>query len=324
MIGGGPAVLESSLLARKGDAAPAITDESPLVLHFDEHRPDLVDPMPGSEDEQQIKSTGFAGLVNKMLQRVSGWIGRLSTRIRLTGTIAVSVLIVAALWLSSNSNDPLPVQIDSTTEAASAVEADNQGLQLNLITVPDPPIPQSERSNPPNPPTATVALPASTALAFLETSVDQTAAVSPVMANGAAATANASIIPVNVPSGKFAPPVGDVDAAPDIPAKVPKSVSPLPIPKAKPDIAAVPAGGRYAVQLASIAVEKRANQEAFRLQKQLSRILGGHEIGVEKAVVAGKGTMYRLRANGYRTQAEASSVCAQIARLKVDCLALRR
>ena len=99
MIGGGPAVLDSSLLARKGDAAPAITDESPLVLHFDEHLPDLVDPMPGSEDEQQIKSTGFAGLVNKMLQRVSGWIGRLSTRVRLIGTIAVSVLIVAALWI---------------------------------------------------------------------------------------------------------------------------------------------------------------------------------------------------------------------------------
>ncbi len=78
------------------------------------------------------------------------------------------------------------------------------------------------------------------------------------------------------------------------------------------------------MQLASIAVEKRANQEAFRLQKQLGHILGGREIGVEKAVVAGKGTMYRLRANGYRTQAEARSACAQIARLKVDCLALRR
>ena len=260
--------------------------------------------MPGSEDEQQTKSTGFARLVNKKLQWVSGWIGRMSARVRLTGTIAVSVLIIAALWLSSNSNDPLSVGVDSTTEAAPAVETDSQGLQLNLITVPDPPIPQSERSNAPNPPTATVALPASTALAFLETSGDQTAAASSVMANGAAAPANASIIPVNVPSSESAPPVGDVEAAPDIPTTVPKSVSPLPTPKPKPDLAAVPSGGRYAVQLASIAVEKRANQEAFRLQKQLGHILGGREIGVEKAVVAGKGTMYRLRANGYRTQAE--------------------
>ena len=324
MRGGRRAALGSSLLARKGDAAPAITDESPLVLHFDEHRPELIDPVTASEDEQQIKSTGFAGLVNNKLQRVSGWIGRMSARVRLTGTIVVSVLIIAALWLSSNSSEPLPVRVDSTTDAAPAVEADNQGLQLKLITVPDTPIPQSERSNAPNPPTATVALPASTALAFIGTSGDQTAAASPVMADGAAEPANASIIPVNVPSSESASPVGDVDATPDIPATVPKSVSPLPIPKAKPDIAAVPAGGRYAVQLASIAVEKRANQEAFRLQKQLSHILGGREIGVEKAVVAGKGTMYRLRAYGYRTQAEARSVCEQIARLKVDCLALRR
>ena len=86
----------------------------------------------------------------------------------------------------------------------------------------------------------------------------------------------------------------------------------------------VPAGGRYAVQLASIPIEKRANQEAFRLQKQLGHILGTHEIQVERAVVDGKGTMYRLRAGGYKTQAEASSACALVVKLKLKCLALRR
>lgn len=147
--------------------------------------------------------------------------------------------------------------------------------------------------------------------------------VETVIVEDTATTATSRIFPVNVPPVDAQPQTGDLDNAPKLPGSVPKSVSPVPVPKAKPEISATPAG-RYAVQLASIAVEKRATQEAFRLQKQLGQILGDHEVQVEKAVVAGKGTMYRVRAGGYQTYAEASEACAQLAQIKVSCLALRR
>lgn len=327
MSGERPAALDRSLFAQKGAAAPAIPDESPLVLHLEEHRPKPAGP--GPEGERQDAIADSAGIAGDGLGQEPARTGLNSSRVRLAAIAVAAVLVIAFFFfvgLSNDSSETLPDRVDRTPDAEPVVEADNQGLQLNLKTAAEAPAPQSEQPEQaitPKQQGATVALPAAAALAIAATPEDETAAAEPATTGGDAAPASGSVIPVNVPSRETAPPQGDVDSAPKIPATVPKSVSPVPIPKPRPDLAAIPAA-RYAVQLASITVEKRATQEAFRLQKQLGQILGGREIIVEKARVAGKGTRYRLRASGYPTQAEASAACSQIVRLKVDCLAIRR
>lgn len=326
MSGGRRAALDGSLLARKGAAVPAIPDESPLVLNLDDHRLEEIDPKPAnparvrsvilSEVEEHDATPGRAANFTNRLSQASGWIGLISSPVRGAALVTVTVLVAAVLWLSNGPSDTSQNQARSVPGAAPADVITNDGRRLNLTPVPEAPALPS--------PTVAVALPASAALAVTAKSDGSTAVAKLDDANRAIELPSVSILPVNVPSGEIYPPAGDLDSAPEIPGTLPKSVSPIPIPKAKPDIAAVPAAGRYAVQLASIAIEKRANEEAFRLQKRLGHILGEHEIAVEKAVINGKGTTYRLRAGGYRTQAEASSACAQLAKLKVSCLALRR
>jgi cell division septation protein DedD len=320
---GRPAALDGSLLARKGDAVPAIPDESPLVLNFHDHRlePKLVGPEPVnpapvrpvnlSQIEQGNAATGLPDRVTKGLARASERIHLISSRVRWAATIVVTVLIVAVLWLSNSSGETAPVQAQGAPVGSPVAEGGKDGLGFNLVAVPEAPA-------------VSVALPTSAPVAAATPLAPQAVVAKLEGASGATVPLSGRIIPVSVPGSGSAPPVADLDSAPEIPATLPKSVSPIPIPKAKPDVAAIQASSRYAVQLASITIEKRANQEAFRLQKQLGHILGGHEIEVEKAIIAGKGTMYRLRAGGYQTQAEARSTCAQLTQLKVNCLALRR
>lgn len=292
MSGGRPASLDGSLMARKGAAAPAISDESPLVLHLDGQGPEPAGPEPGPEAKQPHGTAGLAAVAGSGLRRILARLAAVSPRVRLLVIGAAAVGVIAILWPSYNPSDSSPVRADSTSGARE-------------------------------PSAAAVAAPIAVALAVSDPSNGGTAATQTLTAGIATAPVSRPVIPASVTSGETAPPVGVVDPTPEIPVKVPKSVSPVPVPRAKPDVAALPAGP-YAVQLASIASEKRANKEAFRLQKYLGRILSGREIMVEKAVVKGKGTTYRLRASGYRTYAEARAACSQVVRLKVNCLALRR
>lgn len=332
MSSGRPAALDGSLLARKGDAVPAIPDESPLVLHLDEHRrepdePELVGAEPDMEAASQEASDGLAARITNILSVASGRLKSIPSRVRWTAGIFLAVLIVFALWQLANPNRDTPVQAAQTPEVVPVADSDRVGLHLNLAPAASTPERVTEASDAPEavgaaPQIAT--LPAAAALAATMTpEVEEPAAKLPAVTD-APSPPSVPIIPINIPVDETNPPGDSVEGTPGITTAVPKSVSPIPIPIAKPDVAAVPTPGSYAVQLASIAVETRANQEAFRLQKQLAHILGGHEIEVEKAVVAGKGTMYRLRAGGYQSQAEASSACEQLAKMKVSCLALRR
>jgi cell division septation protein DedD len=279
--------------------------------------PELVSSEPVADKAPQAASVGVAARVTHMLSVASSRIKSIPSRIRWTGGIFLAVLIVLALWQSVNSSGDPEVQAEQTSEDAPVADADKVGLQLNLAPAT---LPTEEPDT--APPSAT--LPVAAALvATAAPEVEEVAAtLEPV--TQAPAPPSVPLIPINIPADQISPPADSVDGTPEITTAVPKSVSPIPIPKAKPDIAALPTAGPYAVQLASIAVETRANQEAFRLQKQLAHILGEHEIEVEKAVIAGKGTMYRLRAGGYKSQAEARSACEQLAKMKVSCLALRR
>ncbi len=323
MSGGRPASLDGSLLARKGAAAPAISDESPLVLHLDGQGSEPAGPEPGPEAKQPHGTAGLAAVAGSGLRRILARLAAVSPRVRLLVIAAAAVGVIAILWPSYNPSDSSPVRADSPSGALPAVAAGNPGLKLNVTAVSQPPVKQADPAGAREPSAAAVAAPVAVALAVSDPSNGGTAATQTLTAGIGTAPLSRPVIPASATSGATAPPVGGVDPTPEIPVTVPKSVSPVPVPRAKPDVAAVPAGP-YAVQLASIASEKRANKEAFRLQKYLGRILSGREIMVEKAVVKGKGTTYRLRASGYRTYAEARAACSQVVRLKVNCLALRR
>ncbi len=323
MSGGRPATLDSSLLARKGAATPAIHDESPLVLRLEANLPEPDEPETAPGEDQRPSIAELAGFIKNWRDAALRRLAPVRPSLRVAAIAVAAAVVGAGLWLANNAGENLPERADDIPEAAPVVVAEPQGLQLNLTRVPDVSASLSEQTIAPEPPGAAVTMPASAALAAAATSIDRPAAP-PASADADAATpAGGTILPVNAPASEVAPPVSDLGAAPEIPATIPKTVSPVPIPKAKPELVGVP-GGRYAVQLASIAAEDRAQQEAFRLQKQLGAVLGGREIKVERAVIAGKGTMYRLRASGYQSLSEARAACAQAVQLKSDCLAIRR
>ena len=321
MSEGRSASLDSSLLAHKGAATPAIPDESPLVLHLETQIPEPGGSEKGPGEDRQPSNSGFAAFLKKGLSEIARRLALVSPGIRLAAVAGAVALVVAVIWLASDTADNLPEKADVMPEVAPIAAAEPQSLQLNLTTVPAVPALQSDQAIVPNPPGANVVMPASAALAATGAAAEKPATVQPATDLDAAAPASGTVIPVNVPSSEVAPPDVDLNAVPEISTTIPKAVSP--IPKAKPAQAVVPAG-RYAVQLASITAKNRAQEEAFRLQKQLGSILGGREIKIERAVVAGKGTMYRLRASGFQSLAEARAACAQAVRLKSDCLAIRR
>lgn len=328
MNSGRPASLDSSLLARKGAATPAIPDESPLVLHLDEHRPEPFEAEP-TQQGKTAEASDEDGAAGTVLQRASGWFSRLPARFRWTAIAVLAAIVGAAAWLSTRSGEPVPVG-DQQTSVVAPEKVKQQGAGLNLVPAAGAPTPRPAAADNAGPTEIAMPLPTSAAVAASGVAGADIEAVSegadlestpPASERGE--PASGTLIPVNVPPSDAPAVVEGVDPTPAIRAAVPKTVSPVPVPKAKPEPVAV-AVGRYAIQLASIGIEKRATEEAFRLQKQFGDVLGGREIRVESARVEGKGTMYRLRANGYRSLADARAACAQIERLKGNCLALRR
>lgn len=138
MSSGRPAALEGSLLAQKGDAVPAIPDESPLVLHLDDHRrepdkPELVGGEPSADKAPPEAPVGVAARVTQMLSVASGRVKSIPSRIRWAGGIFLAVLIVLALWQSANSSGDPQVQAEQTSEDAPVADVEKVGLHLNLV-----------------------------------------------------------------------------------------------------------------------------------------------------------------------------------------------
>jgi hypothetical protein len=83
--------------------------------------------------------------------------------------------------------------------------------------------------------------------------------------------------------------------------------------------------GDYAVQFGAVSDGKRALTAAAKLQKQLASVLGGRTVKVLKAEIKGKGTIYRIRAEGYKSRQLAQAACQDAARLKVQpCVPMKR
>lgn len=84
------------------------------------------------------------------------------------------------------------------------------------------------------------------------------------------------------------------------------------------------AGGQFAVQLISLKDAGAAEREWGRLQGVFPQLLGGKSLLLQKADVAGVGTVYRLRAGPYATRDQAAKICAQLKSRQQDCLVVNR
>jgi hypothetical protein len=295
-----PASLDSSLLARKGQATPAIPDDSPLMSGLVEPR-----PKPGG---------GKFGLDRVTDGMVMKKIGPMRTRLIIaTGIVLLLAVIAVAFW--STKSD---LQVSDAKPVPVNVETDGGGQAKGTAA----------SSKPTEP-------------AIKATEGETLAKIAP--ASGEVLPSGKDPIVQNLPEREQvatlttpAPPKPTVKAAisqtsserPEIFLIAP-IVKPTPKrkktslikPVQKAARVSVPTG-RYAVQLASFRNERRAVKEAERLQKRIGKYLKGHKIAVVKGTVAGKGSVWRLRAKGY-VRSDARAICKQVKRLKTKCLALK-
>lgn len=118
-----------------------------------------------------------------------------------------------------------------------------------------------------------------------------------------------------------APPTGSAPAttAPATPAPAEQQTAALP--KAA---TAAPSGGPYRVQLASVSSEALAKREWGRLQKVFPDFFGDRTLVIEKKVIAGRGTFFRIQTGGYETLADARAVCSGLKAKKQGCLPVKR
>jgi cell division septation protein DedD len=79
----------------------------------------------------------------------------------------------------------------------------------------------------------------------------------------------------------------------------------------------------YQVQL--VAVRKREQAEGMwkKLRSKHPGVFAKLEPEIARADLGNKGVMYRLRAGPLDSEAAARSLCADLKRLKVDCLVVR-
>lgn len=83
-------------------------------------------------------------------------------------------------------------------------------------------------------------------------------------------------------------------------------------------------GGRYLVQLSSLSAPLSARKEWTRLQKAFPDLFGERELVLEKRVIAGRGTFYRVQTGRYEALKEARAVCDTLKAKKQDCLVIKR
>ncbi|MFQ6017726.1 MAG: SPOR domain-containing protein [Kiloniellaceae bacterium] len=88
--------------------------------------------------------------------------------------------------------------------------------------------------------------------------------------------------------------------------------------------AAVPPGGAFVVQLASLKARDRVEAEWARLQEAHPGLLGDRQLTVQKVDLGSRGTFFRVQAGFFAARAAADRLCARLKAEKQDCLVLRR
>ncbi|NKB22191.1 MAG: hypothetical protein GKS01_17025 [Alphaproteobacteria bacterium] len=82
-------------------------------------------------------------------------------------------------------------------------------------------------------------------------------------------------------------------------------------------------GNVYRIQIASLRSEKAANAMWRKLKKSNPSLFGQLKPNVVRAVIAGKGTYYRLQAGTLKGQTAARTLCSQAKKRKIGCLIVK-
>lgn len=205
-------------------------------------------------------------------------------------------------------------------ESPGGLEIPHQDkMVLNEIS-PDPEKPQVERLLPPpetpKPPKA-----------LGDAQAEQTAADAQTagqLAPAAETSAISEAVPKTDTASRPEPPKAvEAPAAPK-PEAQPKPETPSAAGEPKTRIAAIPAGGAFVVQLASLKDRARVKSEWARLQKAHPDLLGERQLAVQAVDLGSRGTFYRMQAGFFADRAAADRVCAGLKAKKQDCIVLRR
>ena len=98
---------------------------------------------------------------------------------------------------------------------------------------------------------------------------------------------------------------------------------PPPADQAPAAVKAAAPSSAYQVQLVAVSKSEQAEDMWNKLRSKHPDVFADLEPNVERADLGKKGVMYRLRAGPLDSEAKARSVCADLARRKVDCLVVR-
>jgi len=303
-----PAALDGSLLARKGDAAPAIPNDSPLLEELGEPRTVSRRGALGIEDPPAEAPGTKPGLIG----RTFGWFAGHPVY----GVLGLSVGIAILFGVTIVALTPPPRTVSAPPPPAPVSAAVQQKATI-------PTTMKSERE------------PQGEAAAVADKASERAAEPPVPLAPPVLPKPSAEIMPPEPPS-KIVPLEPVVAAAPPKPPAVVSSPKPAPPPKpastvakAKPPAvraaAAAPSGrsGRYLLQLSAVPTASSARREATRLEKRLGSLLGNRKIVVVKAVLPGKPPVYRLRAGSYETRAAARAACNRIKKKNLACIVVR-
>lgn len=124
------------------------------------------------------------------------------------------------------------------------------------------------------------------------------------------------------------PKSAETKPAPVSPAVIPKAPSPASkktiVATRATETPAPTASGRYYVQLASVPKASSAKNLWSRLQKKFPDILGEYDLTVQKRVIAKKGTFYRVQVGRFATFKDVRALCDLLKARKQPCLPVKR
>ena len=280
-----PATLDGSLLARKGDAAPAISNNSPLLEELGEPRSE----QPGGPYGTGPASVGSRGGVAGLFGRGLAW----SAQHPIYGVLGFAVGIAILFTVTI-------IALTPSSEVVSPPVAPEPRMSVSEPETIEKPADAASLAKPAD-------KAGETAVPAAKPEAAPVVMARPKPAAPAASSATASKPPLvkSVPK----PPVDSKRAVPTKPAVTapPSSNS-----------------GRYLLQLSAVPSAKAARTELVRLNKRLGGVLGNRKIIVVKAVPRGKLPVYRLRASAYDTRSAARAACRQIRKKKMACIVIRR
>jgi hypothetical protein len=283
-------MLDGSLLARKGDASPAISSNSPLLDELGEPRSETAVGTYGTGKPPEAGSAATPGLIGQLL----AWFARHP----IFGVIWLAIGIAILFGVTIAALTPWPHAAPPTPAASVAVP---EKIMLptdsdSIAGVSDREMEAADR--------ASETLPAQSTQPEKMDRPDLSAATFPPEPPAP-----------DVRPGPPAPPPAEVAATRPVPRPVPKPAAP-----AKPSVRS----GPYLLQLSAVPNARGARRELARLEKRLGNVLGDRDIIIVKAVPPGKLPVYRLRVRAYESRSAARAACNRIRKLKLDCLAVKR